>query len=83
MGQTAGASVITIGYEGRLADGFLKDLTGSGIQILVDVREMPISRKRGFSKSTLSELVQKAGISISLLSVTLRASRSKSRSLRP
>jgi uncharacterized protein (DUF488 family) len=60
--QTADAGVFTIGYEGRIADGFIKDLVGSGVQILVDVREIPISRKPGFSKSALSELARKAGI---------------------
>lgn len=62
MEQTEGTGVFTIGYEGRAAEGFVEDLVESGVQILVDVREMPISRKRGFSKSALCALVQKVGI---------------------
>ena len=62
MEQTADAGVFTIGYEGKAADSFVDDLLGRGVQILVDVREIPISRKRGFSKTALSELVQQAGI---------------------
>ncbi len=62
MEQTADAGVFTIGYEGKAADGFVDDLLERGVQILVDVREMPVSRKRGFSKSALSQLVQQAGI---------------------
>jgi uncharacterized protein (DUF488 family) len=60
--QTVDLGVCTIGYEGKAADGFVDDLVESGVQILVDVRELPLSRKRGFSKTALSELVQQAGI---------------------
>ena len=62
MGQAAHAGIFTIGYEGRAAEGFVEDLLDSGIEVLVDVREMPVSRKPGFSKSALSALVEEAGI---------------------
>lgn len=62
MEQAVDTGVFTIGYEGKAADDFVGDLVGSGVQVLVDVRELPISRKRGFSKKALSELVQQAGI---------------------
>lgn len=56
------ASVFTIGYEGRQIGDFVEHLTANGIEVLVDVREMPVSRKPGFSKSKLSEAVQEAGL---------------------
>lgn len=62
MEQAARADIFTIGYEGRAADGFVGDLADSGIELLVDVREMPVSRKPGFSKSALRTLVEEAGI---------------------
>lgn len=60
--QTTSTGVFTIGYEGRVVEDFIEDLMNSGIQVLVDVRELPVSRKRGFSKSALSALVQEEGI---------------------
>jgi hypothetical protein len=44
----------TIGYEGRDIDQFLEKLAAHEISIVVDVREMPLSLKRGFSKTALS-----------------------------
>jgi uncharacterized protein (DUF488 family) len=45
----------TIGYEGRTIDQFMHELRQSGIEQVVDVRERPISRKKGFSKGALSQ----------------------------
>lgn len=44
----------TIGYEGSSIEDFLATLKEAKIELLIDVREVPISRKRGFSKSALS-----------------------------
>lgn len=52
----------TIGYEGTNIDNFLTTLKDSGVTVLVDVRAMPLSRKKGFSKSRLKEAVESAGI---------------------
>lgn len=52
----------TIGYEGAALDDFLTTLKKEGIRHLVDVRELPISRKRGFAKSKLAEALNAAGI---------------------
>lgn len=53
----------TIGYEqAELAD-FINTLVISKIDILVDVRDRAQSRKRGFSKTALSEALHNAGIS--------------------
>lgn len=56
------AAVLTIGYEGRTVEDFIQGLLSSGVQILVDVRWTPISRKPGFSKSTLKAALESAGI---------------------
>lgn len=52
----------TVGYEGMSLDLFLSKLKSNKIEQVVDVRELPLSRKPGFSKSTLESSLQKAGI---------------------
>lgn len=54
--------LMTIGYEKASLDDFLATLEGAGISVIVDVRELPISRKRGFAKSRLSEALAQRGI---------------------
>ena len=54
--------LFTIGYTGFTLDEFVVQLEGSGIECLIDVREIPISRKRGFSKSALRERLEASGI---------------------
>lgn len=48
-------SLFTIGYEGHDLESFIALLKKNSINLLIDVRRTPISRKRGFSKSSLSE----------------------------
>lgn len=55
-------TIFSIGYEGRTVDEFIRDLASHRIELLVDIRELPLSRKRGFSKSTLSAVLQESGI---------------------
>ena len=55
--------ILTIGYEGSVIDDFLASLRAAGVQEVVDVRELPLSRKRGFSKGALSLALEAAGIS--------------------
>lgn len=55
-------ALLTIGYEGLDIDHFLQFLLANRVDVLVDVREIPISRKRGFSKSRLAEAVSERGI---------------------
>ncbi len=47
--------ILGVGYEGRSIDEFVTGLVDVGVTRLVDVRMTPISRKRGFSKSALSQ----------------------------
>ena len=48
-------TLYTLGYEGLDVDAFIGRLQDAGVQTVVDVRELPLSRKKGFSKTSLSE----------------------------
>lgn len=52
----------TCGYEGLTATEFIALLNKSGVRVVVDVRERPQSRKKGFSKTAFSALLAEAGI---------------------
>lgn len=52
----------TIGYEGLDVNTFFDILQQNKIETLVDIRELPLSRKRGFSKSALINNAEIAGI---------------------
>jgi uncharacterized protein (DUF488 family) len=49
------SELYTIGYEGREIEEFVSCLKSHKIGRLIDVREIPISRKKGFSKSALKK----------------------------
>ncbi len=55
-------TLYTIGYEGCSIGDFLATLETAGVQLLIDVRDVPISRKPGFSKNALSAAVSATGI---------------------
>lgn len=52
----------TIGYEGHSFEHYLNRLIKHNIKVLCDVRKNPLSRKYGFSKSTLSDTLNKLRI---------------------
>jgi uncharacterized protein (DUF488 family) len=52
----------TIGYEGHSVESYLNTLLKSDITILCDVRRNPLSRKYGFSKSTLARTCENVGV---------------------
>ena len=54
--------IFTIGYEKSTIDDFVSRLADAEIEVLVDVRELPLSRKKGFSKNGLNAAVREAGI---------------------
>jgi uncharacterized protein (DUF488 family) len=54
--------IYTVGYEGLSLDMFLKLLADQGIDTIVDVREMPLSRKPGFSKTALANVLNLSGL---------------------
>jgi len=55
--------LLTLGYEGLRIDSFFDILIRNGVQTVVDVREHPISRKPGFSKSDLAAAAARRGLS--------------------
>jgi hypothetical protein len=57
-----GPAIQTIGYEGHTLESYLNILLRGGVTLLCDVRRNPISRKYGFSKSTLSRGCECVGI---------------------
>lgn len=54
--------ISTIGYERADLDDFVATLQLSGIETLVDIRDRAQSRRRGFSKTALSEALGDVGI---------------------
>lgn len=54
--------IFTIGYEGSTVDEFLTALKQAGVERLIDVRALPLSRRPGFSKSALRSALEEAGI---------------------
>jgi len=60
--MTEKTTLCTIGYEGLTIEAFMNRLKESGVRIVIDVRELPLSRKRGFSKKVLAESLHRSGI---------------------
>jgi uncharacterized protein (DUF488 family) len=54
--------LFTIGYEGRTVESFLEALGDAGVTRVIDVRELPLSRRKGFSKTKLGEALEETGI---------------------
>jgi uncharacterized protein (DUF488 family) len=52
----------TIGYEGSHVGVFVATLRRAGVETLIDVRDVPLSRKPGFSKSALAANLEASGI---------------------
>jgi uncharacterized protein (DUF488 family) len=53
--------VFTIGYEGATVGEFVAALKGAGVERIIDVRALPLSRRPGFSKSPLRSARQEEG----------------------
>jgi uncharacterized protein (DUF488 family) len=51
-----------IGYQGRSQDELVGALRAAGIETLIDVRELPWSRRAGFAKQALAERLTREGI---------------------
>lgn len=54
--------IFTIGYEAATMDDFLRALTDAGVERVIDVRALPLSRRPGFSKTPLRNALAGAGI---------------------
>ena len=57
-----GVEVLSIGYEGHTPDTFVQELAARGVRRLIDVRALPLSRKKGFSKNPLRAMLEERGI---------------------
>lgn len=55
-------ALFTFGYEGLTIEAFIDRLVEARVELIVDVREMPLSRKKGFSKTAFRESLVSAGI---------------------
>ncbi len=54
--------LFTFGYEGISIERFVERLLAAKISCVVDVRAVPISRKKGFSKTAFSKILGESGI---------------------
>ena len=54
--------LFTIGYEGTTQPEFIAALQAAGVERVIDVRAVPLSRKPGFSKNILAASLREAGI---------------------
>jgi uncharacterized protein (DUF488 family) len=54
--------IFTIGYEGATVSEFVAALQNAGVERVIDVRALPLSRRPGFSKSPLKAALAEAGI---------------------
>ena len=60
--MTGPARIFTIGYEGATQAELIAALTDAGVERVIDVRAVPLSRKPGFSKNVLAAGLKEAGI---------------------
>jgi uncharacterized protein (DUF488 family) len=56
------SEIATIGYENQTLAGVIETLKEAKIQLLIDIRDAPISRKPGFSKKLFGASLEEAGI---------------------
>ena len=54
--------IFTIGYEGATQQELVAALKAAGVERVIDVRAVPLSRKPGFSKNVLAAGLAEAGI---------------------
>jgi uncharacterized protein (DUF488 family) len=55
-------TIWTIGYEQATVAGVMASLRSAGVEVLADVRALPLSRRPGFSKTALAASAREAGI---------------------
>jgi Protein of unknown function, DUF488 len=62
IGTMVNTALYTFGYEGLNIETFIERLRQARVQLIVDVRELPLSRKKGFSKTALRTALAAADI---------------------
>ncbi|MFN3457304.1 MAG: DUF488 family protein [Novosphingobium sp.] len=55
-------TIWTIGYEQATVPAVMSALQAAGVEVLADVRALPLSRRPGFSKTALAANAREAGI---------------------
>jgi uncharacterized protein (DUF488 family) len=55
-------TIFTIGYEQATQAAVIAALREAGVEVLADVRYLPLSRRAGFSKTSLRAAAEEAGI---------------------
>jgi len=55
-------NLFTLGYQGLTQNEFAKLILDNGIKKIIDVRAVPLSRKKGFSKSKLESRLNEIGL---------------------
>lgn len=55
-------TIYTIGYEGATQAEVIAALEAAGVRRVIDVRQLPLSRRPGFSKSALAASLAERGI---------------------
>jgi uncharacterized protein (DUF488 family) len=61
-GKKVDRALYTIGYEGAPLDDFWATLQAAGVSTVLDIRDVPFSRKPGFSKKALSAEAERRGV---------------------
>jgi uncharacterized protein (DUF488 family) len=54
--------LFTVGYEGRQLDELIAVLMAAEVELVIDIRALPLSRRRGFSKTPLGDALRATGI---------------------
>lgn len=54
--------IFTIGYEATTVGAFVDALKAAGVERVIDVRALPLSRRPGFSKTALAGALTEAGL---------------------
>lgn len=55
-------TLFTIGYEGLDLNQFILKLKDNNVKGIIDVRDVPLSRKKGFSKTKLKARLEEEGL---------------------
>ena len=55
-------TIFTIGYEQATQPALVAALRQAGVEVLADIRYLPLSRRPGFSKNSLRAAVEEAGL---------------------
>ena len=54
--------IYSVGYEGFEVEALVQRLASAGVTVVIDVRLNPMSRRRGYSRKSLSAALDEAGI---------------------